>query len=120
MSSLNGEPVGITAPTDPNKLQDFMLHTVGKLVDKYVKGFMETKGMSVTDTEINSKSSTKTTTVTSRHIAEQDGDTNYASLLMGYGLMAEDMHNAWREGDGARLTRCWKFLLHFRSNGRTK
>ena len=82
MSSLNGEPVGITAPTDPNKLQDFMLHTVGKLVDKYVKGFMETKGMSVTDTEINSKSSTKTTTATSRHIAEQDGDTNYAYLLM--------------------------------------
>lgn len=46
---------------------------------------------------------------------------NYASQVIGFGLMAENFHDAWRESDGGRLLRCWKFLLlHFQENGRTK
>ena len=35
--------------------------------------------------------------------------------------MAENFHDAWKEGDGGRLIRYWKFLLlHLRADGRTK
>ena len=35
--------------------------------------------------------------------------------------MAKDFYDAWQEGDGARLLRCWKFfLLYFKGDWRTK
>ena len=85
-----------------------MEKTVGKLVDKFVSAFVQ----SVDDDDTSSSTVSQTS---------QDFVQNYASLVMGYGLMAENIHDACREGDGDRLARCWKFmLLHFRGNGRTK
>ncbi len=113
MASLDSEPAGIAVPEDPTKLYDFMMQTVGKLVDKYVLKFMETKELSDTAAEVPPS--------TAQTSNQEDRVTNYASLVIGYGLMAENFHDAWREGDGGRLLRCWKFLLlHFRVNGRTK
>ncbi len=71
--------------------------------------FLETKGMSDVDAPTTPGSD------------KEDHVTNYACQVIGHGLMAENFHDAWREGDGGRLLRCWKFLLlHFRENGRTK
>ena len=52
-----------------------------------------------------------------------DGDdvSSYTSRLLGMGLMAWDIEDAIREGDGARIIRLWKFLLvTFKQAGRTK
>jgi len=115
MDSLDGEPAGVAVPTesDPTTLRDFLMQTVGKLVDEYVLKFVEVNRMHETGDE-SSQSGLETSD-------QDDRVTNYASLVIGYGLMAENFHDAWREGDGGRLVRCWKFLLlHFRGNGRTK
>jgi len=115
MHSLDGEPAGVAVPTesDPTTLRDFLMQTVGKLVDEYVLKFVEVNRMHETGDE-SSQSGLETSD-------QDDRVTNYASLVIGYGLMAENFHDAWREGDGGRLVRCWKFLLlHFRGNGRTK
>ena len=46
---------------------------------------------------------------------------NYARALCLYGSLALEFVDAWEEGDGDRILRCWKiFLLHFYENGRTK
>ena len=45
----------------------------------------------------------------------------YARPLCHYGSLALEFVDAWEEGDGDRILRCWKiFLLHFYENGRTK
>ena len=50
-----------------------------------------------------------------------DGVYNYAKFLCHYGSLAMEFVDAWEEGDGERICRCWKlFLLHFYENGRTK
>ena len=109
MKSRDSEPVGIAAPEDPLALNQFMLRTVGKLLDTYVSKFFE----SIKDTDSTPDSQPSQT--------DDDGVGSYASLVMGYGLMAENMHDACKEGDGDRLARCWKFLLlHFKGDGRTK
>ena len=44
---------------------------------------------------------------------EESGDQKYASLALKF-------NNAWREGDGIRIIRCWRlFLPHFYESGRT-
>ena len=46
---------------------------------------------------------------------------NYARLLCHYGSLVMEFRDAWAEGDGERILRCWKlFLPHFKANGRTK
>ena len=46
---------------------------------------------------------------------------NYARVLCHYGSLALEFVDAWEEGDGERICRCWKlFILHFYENGRTK
>ena len=46
---------------------------------------------------------------------------NYARVLCHLGSLALEFSDAWKEGDGERLCRCWRvFLLHFRMNGNTK
>ena len=113
MSSLDSEPAGIEFPDDPTKLHDFMMQTVGTLVDKHVLKFTETTTLPENSTQLQ--------TATTQERTEEDSVNNYASLVIGYGLMAGNFHDAWREGDGGRLLRCWKFLLlHFRVGGRTK
>ena len=50
-----------------------------------------------------------------------DGVHNYARFLCHYGSLAMEFVDAWEEGDGERICRCWKlFLLHFYENGRKK
>ena len=53
MHSLDGEPAGVAVPTesDPTTLRDFLMQTVGKLVDEYVLKFVEVNRMHETDDE---------------------------------------------------------------------
>lgn len=46
---------------------------------------------------------------------------NYAHVFCHYGSLALEFHDAWYEGDGDRIVRCWGiFLLHFYNSRRTK
>ena len=50
-----------------------------------------------------------------------DGVFNYSRLLLSLGLLARDFRDSWREGDGPRSLRLWKFLLlHFKQSGHIK
>ena len=50
-----------------------------------------------------------------------DGVVNYATILCHYGALIVEFLDAWAEGDGERIYRCWKlFLPHFLATGRTK
>lgn len=41
--------------------------------------------------------------------------------LCHYGSLVMEFRDAWAEGDGDRILRCWRlFLPHFRASGRTK
>ena len=54
-------------------------------------------------------------------IAKGDYKLNYASAILGMGLLARTFHDASRESDGNQSIRCWKFfLLHFKVDGRVK
>ena len=51
----------------------------------------------------------------------RDDSTNYTYKLLGMGLLAWDLEDAVREGDGERIVLIWKFLLLlFRQAGKTK
>ena len=46
---------------------------------------------------------------------------NYSRTLCHYGSLVMEFRDAWAEGDGDRILRCWRlFLPHFRASGRTK
>lgn len=46
---------------------------------------------------------------------------NYARVLCHYGSLVMEFRDAWAEGDGERVIRCWRlFLPHFQAAGRTK
>lgn len=46
---------------------------------------------------------------------------NYARVLCHYGALVMEFRDAWAEGDGERIMRCWKlFMPHFRASGCTK
>ena len=46
---------------------------------------------------------------------------NYARVLCHYGSLTMEMMDAWAEGDGERVIRCWRlFLPHFQLSGSTK
>lgn len=50
-----------------------------------------------------------------------DGVYNYARVLCHYGALITEFRDAWAEGDGDRVYRCWRLMLpHFKSSGRTK
>ena len=51
----------------------------------------------------------------------RDGVNKYALVLCHYAALVFEFTDAWREGDGERVLRCWKiFLLHFYADRRTK
>lgn len=53
--------------------------------------------------------------------AEDDKKYNYAMLLCHYGSLVIEIRDAWAEGDGKRIERCWKVCLpHFKESGKTK
>ena len=112
MQSTDSEPQGFYAPSERDKLYNFMMNIVGQFVDKH--GTMLTEVSEMSNLDISQP------VPTSSHSSE-DRVTNYTSLVSGLGFMAKNFHDAWKKGDGGRLRRCWKFLLlHFRANGRTK
>jgi hypothetical protein len=42
---------------------------------------------------------------------------NYARVLCHYGSLAMEFRDAWAEGDGERIVRCWKLIMpHFRAS----
>ena len=46
---------------------------------------------------------------------------NYARVLCHYGSLVVEFRDAWAEGDGERVLRCWKlFLPHFHTSGSRK
>ena len=46
---------------------------------------------------------------------------NYSRSLCHYASLALEFYDAWHEGDGNRIIRCWRiFLPHFFESGRTK
>lgn len=50
-----------------------------------------------------------------------DGVFNYSRVLMSQGLLARNFRDSWKEGDGPRSMRLWKFLLlHYKQSGHTK
>ena len=50
-----------------------------------------------------------------------DGKNNYARTLCHFASLALEFTDAWAEGDGPRILRCWRvFLPHFSAFGRTK
>lgn len=50
-----------------------------------------------------------------------DGIYNYARVFCHYRSLVMEFMDAWAEGDGERICRCWKILLlHFHDGGRTK
>ena len=50
-----------------------------------------------------------------------DGVYNYARVLCHYSALIAEFKDAWAEGDGERVYRCWCIMLpHFKSSGRTK
>ena len=54
-------------------------------------------------------------------IMGEDYKLNYATAVLGMGMLARNFHDASREGDGEWLIRCWKFfMLHFKVDGRVK
>ena len=52
---------------------------------------------------------------------EGDGAYNYARVLCHFGSLVMEFRDAWAEGDGERIFRCWRlFLPHFHVAGCTK
>ena len=50
-----------------------------------------------------------------------DGVYNYTRVLCHFGALIMEIRDAWGEGDGERMVRCWKLLLpHFKAAGHTK
>ena len=41
-------------------------------------------------------------------VDKQDGVYNYAKILCHYESLAMEFRDAWHEGDGERVLRCWK------------
>ena len=51
----------------------------------------------------------------------EDGVYGYARVLCHFAALVSEFTDAWSEGDGERVLRCWKiFMLHFHAERRTK
>lgn len=59
---------------------------------------------------------------TCKQIAESDDRVyNYTRVLGHYSVLVAEFRDAWGEGDGDRVFRCWRVMLpYFKANGRTK
>ena len=54
-------------------------------------------------------------------VDNRDSVYNYARVLCHFGSLVMELIDAWREGDGERVLRCWKlFLPHLKVSGCTK
>ena len=44
-------------------------------------------------------------------VDKEDGVYNYAWILCHFGSLVMELRDAWQEGDGQRVLRCWKLFL---------
>ena len=106
----NGPPQGLMTASSMEK-KAYIQSTFGKLVDLYALGFINDHSQIVGDDEH----------LDDPQFDEDDAVHNYASAIIGYGLLANNFEDACNDGHGERQIRLWKFfLLHFKANGRTK
>lgn len=98
-------PAGLKKKTPSEKLQ-FVEGIARKVVDK----------LTLIDSAFQADCTQTSSTQTS-----SDKVYNYTRTLCHYGSLMVEFRDAWAEGDGERILRCWKlFLPHFRASGRTK
>lgn len=104
--------------------QSRLLHAVSNLVSKYVMHHVHTDMATSTAVSAEGQDSVPSIpeeTTSDLIIMGEDYKLNYATAVLGMGMLARNFHDASREGDGERLIRCWKFfMLHFKVNGRVK
>ena len=104
----NAPPASLTTASSDEKKR-YIKSVFGKFVNTFALGFINNE---VCDLEADDDDP---------QLDEDDGVSNYALAIIGYGLLASDFEDAYKEGDGERQIRLWKFfLLHFKANGRTK
>lgn len=104
--------------------QSRLLHAVSNLVSKYVMHHVHTDMATSTAVSAEGQDSVPSIpeeTTSDLIIMGEDYKLNYATAVLGMGMLARNFHDASREGDGERLIRCWKFfMLHFKVDGRVK
>lgn len=104
----NVPPESLTSASSVER-KDYIKSAIGKFVDTFALGFINNE---VNDLDVAADDP---------QLDEDDGVNNYALAIIGYGLLANNFEDAYKEGDGERLLRLWKFfLLHFKANGRSK
>jgi hypothetical protein len=107
----NGPPEGLMTASSVEK-KAYIQSAFGKFVDLFALGFINDHSQIVGDDD---------EPMDDPQFDEDDTVYNYASAIIGYGLLANNFEDACSEGHGERQTRIWKFfLLHFKANGRTK
>ena len=107
----NAPPDGIATSSSTEK-KAYLKSIIGNFVDKFVLGFINDHSQIVSDSGEDTDDP---------QLDENDAVNNYALAIIGYGLLADNFEDAYKEGDGERLIRLWKFfLLHFKANGRSK
>lgn len=96
-----------------------LLQAVANLVSKYVLHHVHTDVVGPSSTR--DQASIPEGAISDLIAKGEDYKLNYATAILGMGLLARNFHDASRESDGDRLIRCWKFfLLHFKVDGRVK
>ena len=96
-----------------------LLQAVTNLMSKYVLHHVHTDVVGPSST--CDRASVPEGTISDLITKGEDYKLNYATAILGMGLLACNFHDASRESDGDRSIRCWKFfLLHFKVVGRVK
>ena len=122
MSSMENLPTNHVFPpnhdaSSTSNRKQYLNDTVGTFVDEFILHYVDT----VTTLRQAMQTPTPAMEGHSPDTREEDGIFNYARSVLAHGLLAFDLHDASRHGDGRRIYRCWKFLLlHFKADHRTK
>lgn len=120
MSDTNDVPPSIAEHMLRVPKDEDLEQIVGKLVDEYAMKFFDTDVYQEID-QVHTRSVGTQYPPREAKPPGLDQVFNYATHVIGYGLFARNFQDAWREGDGARILRSWKFfLLYFKNDGRTK
>ena len=84
--------------------------------------FVKALALKVVDrlTLIDSAFVQQSTTIAANEV-DSDKVFNYTRVLCHYGALVMEFRDAWREGDGDRVMRCWRLLMpHFKTAGCSK
>ena len=110
----------LTASTSTAK--EYLSDTVEKFVDEFVQHYFDSI-LSLRRDVLSPAPEEETAAGVQDNVptTDTDGVFDYACAVVGHGLLALNMHDASRHGDGMGLYRCWKLLLlHFKADQRTK